>query len=64
MKSQAEVSELATVKNFGVPECANRNCSDLLFNDPSWGGIAITVNATQGERLDAAKEIAASIKTR
>ena len=64
LKSQAEVSELATVKNFGVPECANRNCSDLLLNDPSWGGIAITVNATQGERLDAAKEIAASIKTR
>ena len=64
LKTQAEESELATVKNFGVPECANRNCSDLLLNDPGWGGIAITVNATQGERLDAAKEIAASIKTR
>ena len=64
LESNAKESNLATVKNFGVPECANRNCSDLLLNDPGWGGIAITVNATQGERLDAAKEIAASIKTR
>ena len=64
LESNAKESNLATVKNFGVPECANRNCSDLLLNDPGWGGIAVTVNPTQGERLQAAKEIAASIKTR
>jgi hypothetical protein len=64
LETQAEQSELATVKNFGTPECENRNCSDLLLNDPAWGGIAITVNATQGERLEAAKEIAASIRER
>ncbi len=33
-----------------------------MLNDPAWGGIAITVNATSGERLDAAKAIAASIE--
>lgn len=64
LETQAEESELATVKNFGTPECRSRNCSDLLLNDPAWGGIAITVNATKGERLDAAKEIAASIEKR
>jgi hypothetical protein len=64
LESQAAESELATVKNFGTPECRNRNCSDLLLNDPAWGGIAITVNATRGERLDAAKAIAASIEGR
>jgi hypothetical protein len=64
LEAQAETAELATVKNFGTPECRNRNCSDLLLNDPAWGGIAITVNATKGERLDAAKAIAASIKAR
>lgn len=64
LKTQAEESSLATVKNFGTEECKGRNCSDLLLNDPAWGGLAITVNATSGERLAAAKEIAASIAPR
>jgi predicted nucleic acid-binding Zn ribbon protein len=61
LKSNADSAELATVKNFGTSECASRSCSDLLLNDPAWGGIAITVNATNGERLQTAKDIAASI---
>jgi hypothetical protein len=64
LKSNAEESNLATVRNYGTEECRGRNCSDLLLNDPGWGGIAITVNATQGERLDAAKAIAESIEAR
>lgn len=64
LKTAAEDSSLATVKNFGTEECKGRNCSDLLLNDPAWGGIAITVNATSGDRLAAAKAIAASIAPR
>jgi hypothetical protein len=64
LKTQADESSLATVKNFGTDECRGRSCSDLLLNDPAWGGLAITVNATSGKRLDAAKAIAASIKPR
>jgi hypothetical protein len=64
LKTAAEDSSLATVKNFGSEECKGRNCSDLLLNDPAWGGLAITVNATSGDRLAAAKAIAASIKPR
>jgi hypothetical protein len=64
LKTQAEESSVATVKNFGTDECKGRSCSDLLLNDPAWGGLAITVNATSGERLAAAKAIAASIKPR
>jgi predicted nucleic acid-binding Zn ribbon protein len=64
LQANAESAELATVRNFGPAECASRTCSDLLLNDPAWGGIAITVNATSGSRLDAAKAIAASIKPR
>jgi hypothetical protein len=64
LETSAAESDLAIVENFGVPECERRRCADLLLNDPAWGGIAITVNATQGERLDAAKELAASIKSR
>lgn len=64
LETNAQESNLATVQNFGTEECKSRKCSDLLLNDPGWGGIAITVNATQGERLDAAKEIAASIEAK
>jgi hypothetical protein len=64
LKTQAEDSSLATVKNFGTEECKGRSCSDLLLNDPSWGGLAITVNSTSGAKLAAAKEIAASIEPR
>jgi hypothetical protein len=64
LKSNAESSEIATVKNFGTEECKDRTCSDLLLNDPAWGGIAITVNATSGAKLKAAREIAASITQR
>lgn len=64
LESAAKESNLAIVENYGVPECASRRCGDLLLNDPAWGGIAITVNATKGERLDAAKAIAESIKAR
>jgi hypothetical protein len=61
LKSDADSAELATVKNFGTSECAKRTCSDLLLNDPAWGGLAITVNATSGAKLKVAKDIAASI---
>ena len=57
-------SLIATAKNFGTEECKGRSCSDLLLNDPAWGGIAITVNATSGAKLAAAKKIAASIEPR
>ena len=36
----------------------------LLLNDPAWGGIAITVNATSGKKLEVAEAIAQSIKSR
>ena len=64
LESSAKESNLAIVENYGVPECQSRRCGDLLLNDPAWGGIAITVNATGGARLKAAREIAASIKPR
>jgi hypothetical protein len=64
LKTHAKSSSLATVKNFGTAECAQRRCSDLLLNDPAWGGLAITVNATGGSRLAMAKAIAASIRKR
>jgi len=64
LESNAAEGSVATVKNFGTPECEGRNCSDLLLNDPGWGGIAILVNATQGERLEAATAIAQSIEKR
>ena len=64
LETNAAQSELATVRNFGTPECQGRDCSDLLLNDPAWGGLAITVNATRGKRLQAAKTIAASIEAR
>jgi hypothetical protein len=64
LKTRAQSSSLATVRHFGTTECAKRNCSDLLLNDPSWGGLAITVNATGGSKLAMAKAIAASIRKR
>ena len=64
LKTHAKESSLATVRNFGTAECKSRNCSDLLLNDPAWGGLAITVNATSGQRLEVAKTIAASIAPR
>lgn len=64
LETNAAESNLAIVENYGVPECASRRCGDLLLNDPAWGGLAITVNATKGERLEAAKAIAESIKGR
>ena len=54
LKTHAAEAQLATVKNYSTAECQKRTCSDLLLNDPAWGGIAITVNATSGSKLEIA----------
>jgi hypothetical protein len=49
LNTAAESSRLVFVDDFPTDECADRTCSDFLLNDPAWGGLALLVNATEGD---------------
>ena len=65
LKTSAESSQIATVKNFSTAECQKRLVlRPAARTTPPGAGSPITVNATSGAKLDTAEAIAASIRGR